>query len=140
MAVMTVAVEGSRALFEMADSIERISRLDAAVVCPGHGPPFTDFAGAVARSLRRLDRFLADPAALGADVVKKIMIYTLLMHRQVAAGRFFDLLRSAPWFDVTAERYFAEAPAEVFQRFFDELTRRGLITESGGVLTTPVPP
>ena len=78
--------------------------------------------------------------AVGADVIKKIMIYTLLMHRQVPADRFFDLVRSAPWFDITAERYFADDRYGVFQRFVGELKERGLILEKDGVLTTPVQP
>ncbi len=140
MGVMTLAVEGSRALFDMAGSIEKISGLDVDIVYPGHGPPFADFGGAVERCRRRIDRFLAEPEAVGADVMKKIMIYTLLMHRQVPADRFFDLIRSAPWFDMTAERYFADDRFEVFQRFFGELKERGLILEKDGVLTTPVQP
>ncbi|MCF8050492.1 MAG: MBL fold metallo-hydrolase [Desulfobacterales bacterium] len=140
MAVMTLAVEGSRALFDMADSIEKIAGLDVETVYPGHGPPFSDFAGAVSRCRGRIRGFLTDPEAVGADVMKKIMIYTLLMHRQVPAERFFDLIRSAPWFDLTAERYFADDRYGVFQRFFTELKKRGLILEKDGVLTTPVQP
>jgi glyoxylase-like metal-dependent hydrolase (beta-lactamase superfamily II) len=140
MAVMTLAVEGSRALFDMADSIEKIAGLDVETVYPGHGPPFSDFAGAVARCRQRIRRFLTDPEAVGADVMKKIMIYTLLMYRQVPAERFFDLIRSAPWFDMTAQRYFTDDRYGVFQRFFGELKERGLILEKDGVLTTPVQP
>lgn len=137
---MNLAVEGSRALFDMAASIEKIAGLPVDTVYPGHGPPFSDFAGAVDRSRRRIERFLSDPEAVGADVVKKIMIYTLLMHRQIPKETFFELISSAPWFDLTAERYFGGDSPAVFERFFAELSQRGLIVEGTGGLTTPVPP
>ncbi len=140
MAVMNLSVEGSRALFDMADAIEKIAHLDVACVYPGHGRPFSDFAGAVDRCRSRIRRFLADRRRIGADVMKKIMIYTLLMHRQVAADRFFDLVDSAPWFGDTVRRYFDGNRCEAYDRFLAELTERGLIRESGGTLTTPVPP
>ncbi|MGD8367383.1 MAG: MBL fold metallo-hydrolase [Desulfobacterales bacterium] len=140
MAVMTLPVEGSRALLEMADSLDRIASLAVETVYPGHGAPFRDFAGAVERTRTRIEGFLADRKRIGADVMKKIMIYTLLMHRQVAADRFFDLLQGAPWFGDTVRRYFGQGAREVYDRFLSELEARGLVIEDGGMLTTSVPP
>ena len=140
MAVMTLPVEGSRALLEMTESLEKIAALDVDTVYPGHGPPFSDMAGAIDRCRARLQDFIADPARIGADVMKKIMIYTLLMHRQVDADRFFDLIREAPWFDDTVRRYFDEDSRRVYHRHLSELKKRSLVRENEGVLTTSVAP
>jgi len=79
MAVMTVRVEGSRAVWEMMASLEKIRSLDVDIVYPGHGPPFTDFQAAAERGLERLQTYLRQPERIGNDVLKKIMIYTLMM-------------------------------------------------------------
>ena len=140
MAAMTLPVEGSRALLEMTASLERIASLDVETVYPGHGAPFTDFAGALERSRSRLRRFLSDRRQIGADVMKKIMIYTLLMHREIAADRFFDLLQKAPWFEDTVRRYFDDDSRQVYGRFLTELKEKSLVAEMDGVLTTSVTP
>jgi glyoxylase-like metal-dependent hydrolase (beta-lactamase superfamily II) len=140
MAVMNLAVEGSRALFDMAESLDRIAELPVDRVYPGHGPPFADFAGAVDRARDRIDAFLSDRKRIGADVMKKIMIYTVMMHRKVVEERFFGMLQTAPWFDDTVRRYFGENSRQVYRRFFTELIDRGLLQETDGVLTTTVPP
>ena len=63
-----------------------------------------------------------------------------MMHRQAAEGRFFGMLRTAPWFNDAVRRYFGEDSRQVYHRFFTELIDRGVLQETDGVLTTSVPP
>jgi glyoxylase-like metal-dependent hydrolase (beta-lactamase superfamily II) len=140
MAVVTLPVEGSRALLEMSESLEKIATLKVDTVYPGHGRPFSDMTGAIARCRSRLRDFVSAPSRIGADVMKKIMVYTLLMHRRVEADRFFDLIREAPWFEDTVRRYFSEDSRQVYERFLSELKEKSLVMERGGVLTTSVTP
>ncbi len=65
--VVTVRVEGSRALFDAIRSLERIASLEVHRVYPGHGPGFEDVPAAVARSRERLQRYLQQPQELGRD-------------------------------------------------------------------------
>ena len=48
-AAMTLRIEGSRALFDMQASLEKLELLEIDIVYPGHGQPFTDMKGAIAK-------------------------------------------------------------------------------------------
>ena len=52
-AVMTIRVEGSTALFRMMESYDKIESLDVKVVYPGHGEAFADFKKALAKSRKK---------------------------------------------------------------------------------------
>ncbi len=97
-AAMTVRVEGSIAPFSMMESLTKIEKLDVKVVYPGHGSPFTDFRGTLARARNRLAAFMDNRQSVGADLLKKIIVYTLMMERRVQEEEFFQFLMTTPWF------------------------------------------
>ncbi|MEW6350966.1 MAG: MBL fold metallo-hydrolase [Thermodesulfobacteriota bacterium] len=140
MAVMTVRVEGSRALFSMQESLEKLRTLHVKTVCPGHGPIFTDFRGALARAEQRVGRFLRDPAAVGNDLVKKIMVYTLMMKRGFREEDFLPYLMTTPWFPETVDLYFDREYERVFCDTVEDFCARGVIVRSDGLLRTTVEP
>jgi len=140
MAVMTVRVEGSSAPFRMLDSLDRIAALNVRTVFPGHGPPFTDFTAAVDRARRRLEGLIADRRLMGRDLLKKIIVYTLMMHTMVDADGFFDLLMATIWFPETVDLYFEGRYREVYEDVMTELLQRGLAVHHRGRLSTTVPP
>src|SRR5450830_915988 len=74
-------LEGESGFKEAADTLDMIARLDLRVVVPGHGAPFTDVAGALARARSRLDYLQADPKR-NADNAVKVMLKFLLLERQ----------------------------------------------------------
>ena len=117
--VMNVRVEGSACVLYSLDSLEKIAALDAQTVFPGHGKPFTDFKGALKRSETRLKKYLADPEQIGTDVLKKIIVYTLLMHKSIPESRFLPLLMETSWYRETVDLYFKGR----YQKKFDEVTR-----------------
>jgi glyoxylase-like metal-dependent hydrolase (beta-lactamase superfamily II) len=138
--VMTIRVEGSRTLFDALGSLERIRALDVRRVYPGHGPGFEDMPAAVAGSAQRLRRYLQHPEDLGNDQLKRIIVYTLLMHPGIAADGFFDRLMGTVWFPESCCFFFGGD----FRRKYDEtvsgLLERGILTATDGSLTTVVPP
>jgi hydroxyacylglutathione hydrolase len=140
MAVITVRVEGSSALFDSLDALRRLEGLEVKTVYPGHGSPFSDMHGAIARTRKRLERFLGDPAGLGADLMKKIVVYTLMMKRRVAEDRFLSLLISTHWFVETVEHYFEGDYRGTYQKTVEELVERGIIIRSHGWMSTTVKP
>ena len=103
---MTLRVEGSRALFDMQASLEKIENLDVQMVYPGHGKPFADMHNAIARSKQRIENFLKHPEAIGDDLLKKIIIYTLMMKKALPAGALFDYLMNTHWYQETVDLYF----------------------------------
>ena len=138
MAVITARVEGSAAPFQALASLERLAALPVDVVYPGHGAPFTDVAGALERARKRLTAFIDDPRRMGRDLLKKITVYTLLMHGEMPAPDFFHHLMGTPWFPETVDLYFEGAYEKCYQDVVAGLTRRGVIRSDAGRLTTTV--
>lgn len=72
---------------DVAATLDAIERLDPRVVIPGHGAPFTDVAGALARARSRLAGFRADPARHARHAVKVLIKYHLM---EVRSKSFVD--------------------------------------------------
>jgi glyoxylase-like metal-dependent hydrolase (beta-lactamase superfamily II) len=140
MAVINLRVEGSSALFRVMESLDKLSRLDVRVVYPGHGAPFGDMAAAVDRARRRVDWFLANPDRVGNDLIKKIIVYTLMMRRGADPERFFRDLMKTCWFGETVDRFFGGLYAETYRDVMDQLTGRGVVKIAGGRLMTGIVP
>lgn len=140
LAVLTLRVEGNDAVFRMLSSLDRIAALDVRRVFPGHGPPFDDAAGAIARTRERLHGYLADRRRIGTDLLKKIIVYTLLMHNAVAADTFFDLLMARCWYRETVDLYFDGQYRRQYDRIIDKFLDRGVIRRQHGSYVTTVPP
>ena len=64
--------------------LDLIESLPVRVVVPGHGRPFTDVAGALARARRRLGGFQADPARHLHHAAKVLLKYHLMEVREQA--------------------------------------------------------
>jgi len=131
MAMINVRVEGSRALFCQLESLDRLAGLDAALVCPGHGRPFTDAGAAIDRARTRVRRFLAHPEKLGADTVKKILVYSLLTRGPIEAEAFEAECLASNWFRETVDLYFDGRYESMYRRTLEGLAGRGLIQRDG---------
>ena len=138
--VMTVAVEGEDAVDTMLASLAKIAPLEVAWVFPGHGSPFTDFKKALGRAVARLERFRDDPELVGWDLVKKIIIYTIMMHKRVARDVFFNHLMTTIWFPDTVDRYFGSGYREVYDKVINDFHRRGVMVRDGRDWVTTVTP
>ena len=71
-------LDGVGAFDEVAATLDLIESLDARLVIPGHGAPFTDVAAALARARSRLARFRAEPASHARHGIKALTKYHLL--------------------------------------------------------------
>lgn len=140
MAVMTVRVEGSRAVFSLLESLEKLEKLDVKTVYPGHGKPFTDLSEALCRARKRLAEYLDDPKRMGSDLLKKILIYTLMMKNGIDEGTFFQYLLTTPWFPETVDYYFNGEYERKFTEIVKDLSLRGIIkTDRQKIFTTVKP-
>lgn len=138
--VHTVRVEGSTAAYLTRKSLEKIAGLDVECVCPGHGPLFSDFHGALDRSRMRIKGYLRDREKIGQDVLKKIMVYTLLMKTAVASDRFFSLLMETHWFRETVDFYFEGAYHRKYEEIMASFVKKGVVRQEGDLLRTTVKP
>ena len=138
--VITIRIEGSRALFSLKESLEKIESLDVSSVYPGHGKPFTQFSDAVFLCQEKIDLYLKHPERMGTDLLKKIMIYTLMMRKSVPADAFFDHLMGTWWFKETADLYFDKAYETKYQQILESFLERGIINQNNGWFFTTVKP
>ncbi len=140
MAAMTLRIEGSRALFDMQASLDKIEKLDVQMVYPGHGKPFEDMQNAIASSKQRIDNFLIHPEAIGDDLLKKIIVYTLMMKKGLPADTLFDYLMNTHWYKETVDLYFKGRYEAKYDQVTSALLKRGIIKEENGHLSTTVKP
>jgi hydroxyacylglutathione hydrolase len=138
--VITIRIEGSRALFSLKESLEKIESLDVDRVYPGHGKPFTRFKDAVSLCKGKIDLYLKHPERIGTDLLKKIMIYTLMMHKTVPADTFFDHLMKTWWFKETVDLYFDKAYETKYRQILESFLERGIVNQKEGQFSTTVKP
>jgi hydroxyacylglutathione hydrolase len=139
-ATVTVRVEGSAALFRCLESLERIESLNAGVAYPGHGSPFTDVKGAISRARKKIRDYMAHPQRVGGDLLKKITVYTLLMHREIPEDRLFNLFMEGFWYRETVDFYFNGAYREKYEEILGGFLRRGIVKRRNGSFYATVKP
>src|SRR5476649_167641 len=66
-------LDGASGFAEQRATLELIAGLDVRLVIPGHGAPFSDVAGALARARSRLDYLEADPLRNAQNAVKVLL-------------------------------------------------------------------
>jgi hydroxyacylglutathione hydrolase len=140
MAVMTLRIEGSAALFHMLESLEKLESLDVQMVYPGHGPPFKDMPKALSKTRKRLNHFLNHRDQLGLDLLKKIIIYTLMMRKTGDNDSFFDDLMQTHWYKETVELYFNGEYQAKYEAIMKDFRKRGIVKEKHGKIITTVKP
>ncbi|CAB1078450.1 hypothetical protein D1AOALGA4SA_6189 [Olavius algarvensis Delta 1 endosymbiont] len=139
-AAMTLRVEGSRALFDMQASLEKLESLEIDIVYPGHGQPFGDVMDAITKSKKRIDRYFRKPDQIGNDLIKKIIVYTLMMKKTIKETEFFPYLMDTYWFKETVDLYFNGEYEMKYNEIINSFLRRGIVKQKGGDLFTTVKP
>ena len=71
-------LEGEAAFDVVGATLDLIESLDASLVIPGHGAPFTDVAGALQRARSRLASFRAEPSRHARHAIKVLLKFHLL--------------------------------------------------------------
>ena len=137
---MTLRVEGSTALFRFDESLEKIKELDIRMVYPGHGRPFDTFHEAIARSQKKIRSYLKNRKLVGLDLLKRITIYTLQMHKGFSQDLFFDHLMQTHWFKETIELYFGGNYREMYNEVIGDFLNRGIVKIEKNLLVTTVKP
>ena len=140
MAVMTLRVEGSTALFHMLESLRKIESLEVKIIYPGHGKPFSNLKKAISTSKAKIEKYLLDRDLIGNDLLKKIIVYTLLMKRTIKQRDLFPYLMNTYWYKETVDLYFNGAYEIKYHEIMDAFLKRGVIGLENGNLHTTVKP
>ncbi len=139
-AVMTLQVEGSMALFHMQESLRKLESLDVRRIYPGHGRPFGNMQKAILKSNEKIERYLVDRDSIGNDLIKKIIVYTLLMKKTIKEKDFFPYLMDTYWFKETVDLYFNSAYEMKYNEIMNAFYEKEVIKRKNGNLFTTVKP
>jgi glyoxylase-like metal-dependent hydrolase (beta-lactamase superfamily II) len=89
-------LDGADAFGEVAATLDLIESLDPATVVPGHGPVFTDVAGALAAARSRLDGFVEEPARHALHAAKVLLKFKLLEWQRQHIATLLDWVAATP--------------------------------------------
>ncbi len=139
-AVMTLRIEGSTALFHMLDSLQKLEALEVKIAYPGHGKPFTNIKKAISKSKAKIQAYLLDQEKIGNDLLKRIMVYTLLMKETVNENDLFPYLMETHWFKETVDLYFNNEYEIKYNETITNFYKRDIIKKKNRSLFTTVKP
>jgi glyoxylase-like metal-dependent hydrolase (beta-lactamase superfamily II) len=140
MSIMTLRLEGNAALFQRLDVLKRLEKLDINMVYPGHGKPFADLQGAVSKTRERIERFLSDRKLVGDDVLKKLIIFLLLIRKSIDEKELFPYLMQTHWFKETVDFYFDGDYEAKYQEIIRSFLMKGIVQLKEGAFYTIILP
>jgi len=123
---------GSAAFADVAQTLDLIERLQARVVVPGHGAPFTDVASALAVARRRLDAFVAQPQRHRQYAAKVLIKFRLLAVHQAERTELLAWLLATPLALQQVRQIFPDmSPALALDALLFELAHSGAVRLEG---------
>lgn len=125
---------GGSGFAEQRATLQRIARLDVAMVIPGHGRPFADVDAALGRAHARLDQWESDPVRHARYALKVLVKFVLLERGALAPEAQARLLGEASYLRQINERFFGLPPEALARQVAGELAAGGAARLEGGVL------
>jgi glyoxylase-like metal-dependent hydrolase (beta-lactamase superfamily II) len=127
--------EGANPYIEAArESLATIERLDPVLVIPGHGAPFGDVRGAIARVRERLAAFEKDPAKNARHVVKVMFVFALLDRQEMSVSDVAAYVGRVPCYRRMSRRFLGMDDAALAEFLLCDLARSGAIAIRDGVV------
>ena len=127
-------LEGASGFAEAGATLALIDTLDLRLVIPGHGAPFTDVKGALARATSRLAYLQADPVRNAENAVKVMLKFLLLERRQFALAALPALFEHNPVIEGARLRFLARNASELAEWAVRSLVRAGAARIDGELL------
>lgn len=140
MSIMTLRLEGSTALFQRLAVLKILETLEVNRVYPGHGKSFSDFNGALSKTRERIKRFLGDRNLVGDDVLKKLLIFLLLIKKSIAEKELFPYLMTTHWFKETVDFYFNGEYETKYEEIIQSFLSKGIVKRKESVFYTIISP
>jgi glyoxylase-like metal-dependent hydrolase (beta-lactamase superfamily II) len=125
---------GEPGFAETRATLELIETLDARLVIPGHGAPFTEVRAALDKAFSRIDYLAADPLRNAQNGMKVLLKFLLLERQRITLADVPDLLAGIPLFAIVNQRYLHLTEEQLAQWTIDRLVRAGAAGIQGGAL------
>lgn len=119
---------------EVGATLELIATLDARLVIPGHGAPFSDVDAALQRARSRLDYLAADPLRNAQNAVKVLLKFLLLERRSVTLAEVEQLFATIPLLVQARARFLPGDPERLAHWAVTALVNAGAARIADGVL------
>ncbi len=115
------------------ETLGLVDTLDVRVVIPGHGRPFNDVDGALARARSRMKHLSADRARNGRHVARVLLKYRLLDERRMKMADVVTMFRDVPAIG-HANRDIGLPYKDLAHRTVEDLVRVGVARVENDVL------
>jgi len=116
-------LDGQSGFAEERATLDLIAGLDVRLVIPGHGAPFSDVAGALARARSRLDYLAADPVRNAQNALKVLLKFLLLERQRIPLADVPQLLLAMPVFDAANRNFLHQTPEQLGTWAVSQLVR-----------------
>jgi glyoxylase-like metal-dependent hydrolase (beta-lactamase superfamily II) len=120
-------------------TLQTIATLNARVVIPGHGAPFTGVTAALDRSFARLEAMLADPRRAARSALKAMLAFTLLDRHRLELAQLPGMFDNVEFYREYNARYFRLTAAGLADLLVGELERSGAVRREDGWLLPAAP-
>lgn len=126
-------LEGESGFAEQRAVLDVIGQLDVRVVIPGHGAPFADVKGALARAHGRLDYFMSDRKRNARNGLKVLIAFLLLERQHLAMPDILATLAGSKLMSAAAAQLDEDVPTLVLT-LCNELVKAGAARMDGELL------
>lgn len=90
--------------------------------------------------MKKIDQYMGDRERIGKDLIKKIIVYTLLMKKSMNEQDLFPYLMSTVWFKETVDLYFNKEYEIIYQQVMDAFIRNKVVKVKNNHLFTLIKP
>jgi glyoxylase-like metal-dependent hydrolase (beta-lactamase superfamily II) len=113
-----------------------IAKLNATVVIPGHGRPFSNVAAAIAASLRKLRQFQLDPALHRSYAMRALTMFHMLEVQHLPIHLLIDWMLATPIFSKLVEVRYGRYGEwrKIAERMLLRMIADGILMRSGDVI------
>ena len=126
-------LDGASGFAETRATLALIATLDIGLVIPGHGAPFADVEGALARAFSRIDYLAADPVRNAQNAVKVLLKFLLLERQSLPLAEVPRLLADIRLFRDTNRR-FLHLPEDALARWAVSQLQRACVARIEGAM------
>lgn len=128
-------LEGIAGFDDVAASLDLIERLNPHTIIPGHGPVFSDTAGALQRARARLESFANTPVKHARYGAKVLLKFKLQEFGRITRSDFLLWATQVPYMQTLHQAHAGETPRqEWLEQMLAELVRSGALIDDGQML------
>ncbi|NUU01671.1 MBL fold metallo-hydrolase [Herbaspirillum robiniae] len=124
-------LDGETGFAEARATLELIRTLDAKLVIPGHGAPFTEVGDALEKAFSRLDYLEADAQRNAHNGIKVLVKFLLLERQRIPLEKLPAMMREIPLLRTANRRFMHMADEELARWTVAQLERAGAARSDG---------